>query len=87
MALKNKYDRSVALRCATCGATHAFETNDETGVITCNKCKHVYQGGKEELIRLNEAHIEEEKRQIVKDVQKDAEKEIQKLFKSLKFGN
>lgn len=37
MALKHNYNRSVSLRCATCGATHAFETDETTGYITCKK--------------------------------------------------
>lgn len=85
MALKHNYNRSVSLRCATCGATHAFETDVTTGYITCKKCNRVYRGGKDELIRLNESHIEDEKRQIVEEVKRDVEKEIQKMFKSLKM--
>ena len=57
MALKDDYSRSIALRCMTCGATYAFETDDKTGYITCRKCNRVYRGGEEELAHLNEEMI------------------------------
>ena len=50
MALKNDYTRSVALRCMTCGASYAFETDEKTGYVTCQKCNRVYRGGEEELL-------------------------------------
>ena len=85
MAMKDDYSRSIALRCMTCGATYAFETDEKTGFVICHKCNRVYRGGEEELIRLNEALIDDEKEQIVEEVKKDIEKEIQKMFKNIKI--
>lgn len=85
MALKDNYLRQISLRCMTCGATYAFETDEKTGYITCHKCNRVYRGGKEELISLNEALIEDEKEQLFDEVIKDVEKEFQKMFKNLKI--
>ncbi len=85
MALKDNYLRQISLRCMTCGATYAFETDEKTGYITCHKCNRVYRGGKEELISLNEALIEDEKEQLFDEVKKDVEKEFQKMFKNLKI--
>lgn len=85
MALKSDYSRSVALRCMTCGASYAFETDETTGYVTCRKCNRVYRGGEEELIRMNETLIEDEKEQLIEEVQKDVEKEFQKMFKSFKI--
>ena len=85
MALKDDYSRSIALRCMTCGAAYAFETDEKTGYITCRKCNRVYRGGEEELVRLNEAMIEDEKDQLIEEVQKDVEKELQKMFKNFKI--
>ena len=82
MALKHNYNRSISLRCATCGAAHALEVDEVTGYITCKKCKRVYRGGKDELIRLNESHIEDE---IAKDALQEAEWEFQQTIKSLKM--
>lgn len=66
----------------TCGATYAFETDEKTGYVTCHKCNRVYRGGKEELISLNEALIEDEKEQLSDEVKKDVEKEFKKMFKN-----
>lgn len=85
MALKNDYSRSIALRCMTCGASYAFETDEKTRYVTCRKCNRVYRGGEEELIRLNEALIEDEKVLLIEEVQKDIEKEFQKMLKNIKL--
>lgn len=85
MALKDDYSRSIVLRCMTCGATCAFETDDKTGYITCCKCNRVYWGGEEELVHLNEAMIADERNQLVEELTKDVEKELQKTFKSIKI--
>ncbi len=83
--MKEDYSQSIALRCKTCGAAYAFETDEKTGYITCRKCNRVYRGGKEELIRLNESLINDEQEQLVQEVTKDIEKELQKLFKNIKI--
>ena len=85
MALKDEYSVSIALRCLTCGASYAFETDERTGQVTCKKCHRVYMGGEEELVRLNEALIEDEKEQLIEEVHKDIEKEFKKMFKSIKI--
>lgn len=83
MALKEDYSKQIALRCMTCGATYAFETDEETGCITCQKCNRVYRGGKEELISLNETLIEDEQEQLIDEVRRDMEKEIHKIFTNI----
>ena len=83
MALKDDYSSSIALRCMTCGATYAFETDEKTGYVTCLKCNRVYRGGEEELIQLNEALIANEQELLVEEVKKDVEKEFKKLFKNI----
>lgn len=85
MALKDDYSRSIALRCMTCGAAYAFETDEKTGYITCCKCNRVYRGGEEELVRLNEALIADEQEQLVEEVTKDIGDELQKMFKNIKI--
>jgi RNase P subunit RPR2 len=85
MALKDDYSKQIVLRCMTCGATYAFETCEKNGSITCKKCNRVYHGGKEELVRLNEALIADEQELLVEEVTKDIGKEIQKMFKNLKL--
>ena len=73
----------MALRCMTCGASYAFETDEKTGFVTCRKCNRVYRGGKEELIELNEVLLEDEKALLVEEVRKDVEKEFKKIFKNI----
>ena len=85
MALKDEYSKQITLRCMTCGATYAFETDEKTGYITCRKCNRVYRGGKGELIGLNEALIDDEQEQLIDEVRKDVEKEFQKMFKNIKI--
>lgn len=85
MALKNEYTKQIALRCMTCGATYAFETDEKTRYVICKKCNRVYRGGEDELVRLNEALIEDEQQQLIDEVQKDVEKELQKIFKNIKI--
>lgn len=75
---------SIALRCLTCGASYAFVADDRTGHVTCRKCNRVYRGGKDELIHLNEALIEDTMSQLADDVKEDIGKELQKIFKKLK---
>lgn len=85
MCLKNNYSTKISLRCMTCGATYAFEKDEKTGYIVCHKCNRSYFGGKEELIRLNEALIENEKEQLLDEVKNDVEKELRKIFKEIKL--
>ena len=85
MALKDEYSKQISLRCMTCGATYAFETDEKTGYIICHKCNRVYRGGEEELISLNESLIEEEQQELIDEVQNDVEKELQKMFNKLKI--
>jgi len=83
MALKDNYSRTVSLRCKTCGATYAFKTDEKTGFITCLKCNRVYRGGEDELVRLNEALIADEQEQLVEELTKDIEKELQRMFQNI----
>jgi len=51
--MKDDYSKSIKLQCATCGAEDFFETDEQTGVITCAKCNRIYNGGYDELVDLN----------------------------------
>lgn len=43
--MKDNYDKTIKLQCATCGAEDFFETDEQTGIITCTKCNRIYNGG------------------------------------------
>lgn len=81
MSFKDNYSTKISLRCMTCGATYAFETDEKTGEITCHKCNRVYKGGYKELVQLNEAFIEEEKERLLSEVGNDIENQFRKIFK------
>ena len=85
MSLKKDYSVQISLRCMTCGATYAFETDEKTGYVTCHKCNRVYRGGEDEIIQLNEALIEDEKEQLIDEVRKDVEKEFQNMIKNIEI--
>lgn len=85
MALKKEYNKSILLRCMTCGADYAFERDDQNGCITCMKCNRVYHGGEDELRDLNETLIADELELLKEEVTKDIQKEFNNLFKKLKF--
>ena len=51
--MKDDYSKSIKHQCATCGAEDFFETDEQTGVITCAKCNRIYNGGYDELVDLN----------------------------------
>lgn len=82
--LKKNYNRSVSLQCATCGSTSAFETDEKTGVITCKRCNRVYYGGYDELVNLNQKQIADEVDDAKKEIEKDVQKELNKIFKKFK---
>lgn len=56
--MKDDYSKEIHLQCATCGGEDYFETDKDTGVITCKKCNRKYYGGYDELVNLNQKRIE-----------------------------
>lgn len=83
--MKNNYSKSIRLQCATCGAEDFFETDELTGVITCTKCNRMYNGGYDELVELNQRHIDDELELAKEEIEKDLNKEIQNMFKKHGF--
>ena len=83
--MKDDYSKEIHLQCATCGGEDYFETDKDTGVITCKKCNRKYYGGYDEIVNLNQKRIGDEQQLLVNDVQKDIEKELQNMIKSIRF--
>lgn len=82
--LKNKdYSRNIKLRCIVCGDTDSFKVDDNTGIVTCERCGREYAGGKDELIELNQQYIDEELEDIKNEVTKDVQTEFNKMFKNI----
>jgi len=85
--MKDSYKKNVQLRCITCGDKE-FEFNEDQSWIKCIRCGREYNGGKDELIELNQENISEEleetKEIILEDLKDDL---IKNLKKSLKGNN
>ena len=85
--MKDSYNENVQLRCIACGDTQ-FEYNDDQSWIKCNRCGRVYNGGKDELIELNQetfkVALEDSKDEIVEDFKKDMTQMFREAFKSNK---
>ena len=85
--MKKPYDRSIQLRCIVCGSADDFEYNEDKTYIKCKKCNKAYPGGYDELVELNQAHIQEEVDEIQQEVKEDLEKEIKDMLKKAFKGN
>lgn len=83
--MKDDYSISIKLQCATCGAEDFFETDEQTGVITCAKCNRIYNGGYDKLVDLNQKRIDDELELTKEEIEKDLSKEIQNMFKKHGF--
>lgn len=87
--MKENYDRKIELRCVVCGSTSDFEYNDDKSYIKCKKCNREYFGGYDELVKLNEEHIQEEINDFKTEVKEDIEKQLidslKKAFKGNKY--
>ncbi len=82
--MKSSYDKSIQLKCITCGYTD-FEFNEKKTWVKCNNCGKEYLGGYDELVELNNETISKEldktKDEIGKDLQKEMNEMLKKTFK------
>lgn len=85
--MKKTYDRSILLRCVVCGSADDFEFNEDKTYIRCKKCNKEYPGGYDELVELNQAHIQEELNDMKEEVKQDAEKYLRDSLKKALKGN
>jgi ribosomal protein S27E len=79
-----KYSRSIAMMCPTCGHED-FEFEQDEGPIRCTSCSRVFT--REELIRENGEVIEAEVDELKADVLKDARKELSEGFRKAFQGS
>lgn len=80
--MKNDYSRSVSMQCSTCGGM-AFEFDNEEGPIRCTGCDRVY-ATKDELIAENGGRIDGQVDEIGKELLKDVQKDLSKMFKKFR---
>lgn len=85
--MKKDYRRNIQLRCVVCGSDSDFESNEDKTYIKCNRCNREYFGGYDELVELNQAHIQEELDEMKVEVKQDAEKYLRDSLKKAFKGN
>lgn len=84
--MKKNYDLTVQLRCPVCGSTDIDILEDKT-YGKCNMCNREFLGGYDELVELNQAHIQDAVNAKKEEMQKDLETEIRNMFKKAFRGN
>ncbi len=84
--MKDKYEKSVTLRCVTCGDTELEYSEDKT-IIVCNRCGKEYPGGYDELVALNQPEIDREVEKLEKEALKYADVELEKFMKEMNRKN
>lgn len=84
--MKDSYNKSIQLRCITCGDSD-FEFNEEKTWIKCNRCGKEYMGGYDELVELNQENINKELDETKKEISNDLKDDITKMFKDAFNGN
>lgn len=84
--MKDSYNKSIQLRCITCGDSD-FEFNEDKTWIKCNRCGREYLGGYDELVELNQENINRELDETKKEITKDLQDDITKMFKDALKGS
>jgi ribosomal protein S27E len=84
--MKESYDKSIKLRCITCGDTD-FQFNDEKTWVKCNRCGKEYMGGYDELVELNQKEINDELDGTKEEITKDLKGDLTKMMKDAFKGN
>lgn len=84
--MKDNYEKSVTLRCVTCGDTE-LEYSEDKSTILCKRCGKEYPGGYDELVALNQHEIDEELEKLGKEVMKDGKAYFDKMMKEMNRKN
>lgn len=86
--MKKSYNFHVTLRCPICGSDD-IELSEDKSYGKCNMCGKEFYGGRDELIELNQATIndavEEKKAEIQRDFEKEIHDKLKIAFKGSKF--
>lgn len=78
--MKNNYNKSVTLRCITCGDT-SLEYSKDKSFIVCERCGREYLGGYDELETLNQPEIDKELEKLWKEALEDGQVAFDKMIK------
>lgn len=83
--MKENYNKSVQLRCSTCGGED-FNFNEDKSYIKCNLCNREYLGGYDELVEYNQENINENVQAMENEVRDDLQK-LSDMFKNTFKGS
>lgn len=84
--MKDKYKKSISLRCITCGDA-SLEFNEDESWVKCKRCGREYSGGYDELVTLNQSEISVQLNEMKEEVSKDLKKDMTKMLKDAFKGN
>ena len=84
--MKANYNKSISLKCDTCGDT-SFDFNDDKSWVKCTRCNREYHGGYDELVELNQREINEQLSEMKEEVTQDLKKNLDKMLKDALKGN
>ena len=74
------------MKCIVCGNSD-FDSTDDKSHYKCKRCGKEYFGGYDELVKLNERHINNVINETKKEIQKDLEDDLTKIFRNAFKGN
>lgn len=81
--MKNNYNTTISLLCATCGGSD-FDFNEDKTYVKCTKCNREYLGGYDELVSFNQRIIKKEIDIKAEEIRNDLMKDIHNAFKGNK---
>ena len=84
--MKDNFNKSIQLRCITCGDTD-FQFNDDKTWIKCNRCGKEYPGGYDELVELNQETISQKLEETKEEMAKDLKDDVTQILKDAFKGN
>lgn len=85
--MKKDYNKTIQLRCVTCGDDSSFDFNEDKTYVKCTRCNREYFGGYDELVELNQEAINNEIEEVKKEVFEDLKADVNKMFKDAFKGN
>lgn len=87
--MKKDYSGRILLRCVVCGSDSDFDSNEDKTYIKCKKCNREYLGGYDELVELNQVHIQDEinkmKDEVIHNAEENLRDSLEKALKGNKF--
>ena len=84
--MKDNYNKSISLSCGTCGDT-SFEFNKDKNFVKCKRCDREYQGGYDELVKINQDEINEKVKCMKQEVTQDLTNDLNQMLKNVLKGN